>query len=112
VATNTSKQTGAADFSAVVDSFARDPLVSNGKMFGSVALKVNGKVFAMLVKGDLVVKLPRTRVDHLVTSGAGRAFDPGHGKVMKEWVCVPAGRAAWCALAKEACGFVAANTPR
>lgn len=57
-------------------------------MFGSSGLKINGKVFAMLVKGDLVVKLPRESVDELIAGGSGVAFDPGHGRVMKEWVRV------------------------
>jgi hypothetical protein len=65
----------------------------------------------MLVKRDLVVKLPRPRVDQLVASGAGKAFDPGHGKVMKEWVCVSAGRADWRTLAKEAHRFVFEGRP-
>jgi TfoX/Sxy family transcriptional regulator of competence genes len=48
-------------------------------MFGSSGLKVGGKVFAMSVKNELVVKLPRERVDELVAAGAGSRFDPGHG---------------------------------
>jgi hypothetical protein len=32
------------------------------------------------------VKLPRERVDELVEAGAGHRFDPGHGRLMKEWV--------------------------
>lgn len=90
-----------------MQSLARDSGVASGKMFGSLALKVNGKVFAMLVKRELVVKLPRPRVEELVASGAGKAFDPGHGKVMKEWVCVPVDSAPWLALAREAFRFVA-----
>lgn len=76
-------------------------------MFGSSGLKVGGKVFAMLVKGNLVVKLPKERVDALVASGKGEHFDPGHGRLMKEWVTVGSGaEAAWVALAREAKGFV------
>lgn len=104
-------QTADADFAELAQCFARDPTVKSGKMFGSVALKVNGKVFAMLVKRDLVVKLPKTRVDQLVASGDGKAFDPGHGKLMKEWVCIPVSRAPWLALAKEACRFVTQSHP-
>ena len=42
------------------------------RAFGSTSLKTNGKIFAMLVKGRLVVKLDRKRVDELVAAGRGR----------------------------------------
>ena len=54
-------------------------------MFGSEGLKIGGKVFAMLVKGQLVVKLPALQVQGIVNSNAGKLFDPGHGRLMKEW---------------------------
>jgi hypothetical protein len=95
-----------AGFAAIARAFENDRDVSLGKMFGSVGLKVNGKVFAMVVKGRFVAKLPKVRVDELVAAGAGEYFDPGHGKLMKEWVSVPSGRAAWIDLAHEAHAFV------
>lgn len=76
-------------------------------MFGSMGLKVGGKVFAMLVKGRLVVKLPKERVEALVASGGGEYFDPGHGRIMKEWVAVEPGNGDWQSLAREAKHFVA-----
>jgi hypothetical protein len=69
-------------------------------------LNVKGKIFAMLVKGKLVAKLPRERVDGLVASGAGEYFDPGHGRLMKEWVAVADARPRWVELASEAHTFV------
>ncbi|MBI3970860.1 MAG: hypothetical protein HY332_06185 [Chloroflexi bacterium] len=93
-------------FATVVAAFASDPTVDRGRMFGSVGLKVNGKVFAMLVKGALVAKLPRHRVDALVAAGDGTYFDPGHGKLMKEWVAVSGDAPSWIDLAREAYGFV------
>jgi hypothetical protein len=72
-------------------------------------LVVKGKIFAMLVKGRLVAKLPKARVDELVSGGIGEHFDPGHGRLMKEWVVVGAGRAPWTELAKEAYRFVKAG---
>lgn len=69
-------------FAPVVDAFARRRDVTyGGKGFGSSALKVNGKIFAMMTpEGTFVVKLPRPRVDELVRLGKGEAFDPGHGR--------------------------------
>lgn len=100
--------TGAeALFASVMGTFLQDPAVTQGRMFGSPGLKVGGKVFAMLVKGMLVVKLPKGRVDALVGSGHGRHFDPGHGRLMKEWVSIASrGEREWRAFAEEARSFV------
>jgi hypothetical protein len=50
-------------FVPVVDAFARYPDVSQRRMFSSSSiLAVNGKIFAMLVKGKFVAKLPKQRV--------------------------------------------------
>jgi hypothetical protein len=51
-----------------------------------MGLKVDGKIFAMHSKGKFVAKLPKDRVDELVRAGKGEYFDPGHGRLMKEWV--------------------------
>ena len=75
--------------------------------FGSSALKVDDKIFAMLVKGWLVVKLPQHRVDTLVTLGEGERYDPGGGRLMREWVTVgPEAEVPWFDLACEARDFV------
>ena len=79
--------------------------------FGSTSLKTNGKIFAMLVQGRLVVKLDRRRVDALVSSGDGERFDPGHGRLMKEWLAIEsASDDDWLALATESEAFVAGRT--
>ncbi|MGA8659721.1 MAG: hypothetical protein WB586_26675 [Chthoniobacterales bacterium] len=106
----TKRRAGQADeidprFGPVVDAFAADRAVSRGKGkgFGTGALKVNGKIFAMMSsKGKFVVKLPKERVDELLRSGKGERFNPGQGKLMKEWVVVLARETAWIDLAKEA----------
>ena len=98
-------------FAGVVDAFRGDENISLARMFGSDGLKVNGKVFVMLVKGDLVAKLPKERVAVLISSGLGEHFDPGHGRVMKEWVVLkPKERTQWLKLAKEAQQFVASTS--
>ena len=50
---------------------------SPSKGFGSNALKVNGKIFASLSKGRLLLKLPEARVDALVNSKRRFGFRPG-----------------------------------
>ncbi len=96
-------------FARVAAAFARDPRVSRKRMFSSNnVLSVEGKIFAMLVRENLVVKLQRNRVDELVRLGRGEHFDPGHGRLMKEWVVVAPGGADWTALAREAYAFVTA----
>jgi hypothetical protein len=64
----------------------------------------------MLVKEELVVKLPRARVEELVAEGAGVPFDPEHGRLMREWIAVsPSDRSQWIRLAEEARAFVSAG---
>ena len=98
-------------FARLVERFSADrsvtpPTTKAGK-FGSAALKVDGKIFAFLSQGELVVKLPRERVDALVESRNGKPFDAHRGKVMKEWVAIPPDRSrSWAKLADEARAFV------
>jgi hypothetical protein len=84
------------------------PAVTGGTGFGrSEGLRISGKIFAMLVKGELVVKLPRERVDALVAAGAAARFDPGHGRLMKEWASIPPSTPQrWRSLVEEARAFV------
>jgi TfoX/Sxy family transcriptional regulator of competence genes len=88
---------------------AEDAALERARMMGSEGLKTGGKFFAMVSRGELVVKLPRERVDELVEAGAGHRFDPGHGRLMKEWVALrPADEEACTAYVTEARRFVAA----
>jgi len=93
-------------FAPVASAFARNRSVTAGTLMSSYGLKINGKIFAMSVRGELVVKLPKQKVDALVSNGIGKRFDPGHGRLMKEWVVVGARHANWVTLAKEAYQFV------
>jgi hypothetical protein len=78
------------------------------RAFGSTSLKTNGKIFAMLVHERLVVKLPAARVEVLVEDGTGRRFDPGHGRIQREWLDLDMDEyATWIALATESEAFVA-----
>jgi len=84
---------------------------SGKKGFGSSALQVHGKIFAMMSsKGGFVVKLPQQRVDALIASGAGERFNPGHGRLMKEWVTIAStSEEEYLPLAREALEFVASR---
>ncbi len=69
-------------FEALAEEFAGRPGVttpaeSGRRGFGSTALKVNGSIFAMLVGGRLVVKLPKDRVAGLIARGPARRSTPG-----------------------------------
>ena len=96
-------------FRKVVEAFDSDSRVhvGEGKGFGKGALKVEGKIFAMISsKGEFVVKLPTKRADELVNTGDGSYFDPGHGRLMKQWVVLPPRKTSWIEIAKEAHRFV------
>ena len=93
-------------FAPVANAFAHRPRVTSGKMMSAYGLRVNNKIFAMFPRGEFVVKLPKTQVDELVKAGKGRRFDPGHGRLMKEWVVVGEGKAHWIELAEQAYQFV------
>ncbi|HEY2027236.1 MAG TPA: hypothetical protein VGG78_09510 [Gemmatimonadaceae bacterium] len=84
------------------------PLAGSRRAFGAGALKVGGKIFAMPAQGTLVVKLPAARVAALVAQGRGQRFDPGHGRLMKEWIVLDGGEDEWLELAREAFAFVGA----
>ena len=89
----------------VVDAFEK-AMGMPGRRFGSNGLKVNGELFALFTQGTLVVKLPKERVVELVASKIGKPFDPGHGRLMKEWLTVMSPKASWSELAREAHDFV------
>jgi len=93
----------------VIKAFARERRVTvgDGKGFGSGGLKVDGKLFALMSsRGQFVVKLPKQRVVELVAQGKGEQFDPGHGRLMREWIALHEGSDHWLPLAREARRFV------
>ena len=77
-----------------------------GSGFGRSALRYRGKIFAMFVRGRLVLKLPARRVAELVQAGAGVHFDANKGTPMKEWLSLaPESGLDWLTLAREALEF-------
>lgn len=111
----TTARTAEERYAAIVKKLASAPGVTppsegpgskNG--FGASTLRVNDRIFAMLVRDRLVVKLPEPRVAALVASGDGACFEPRRGRQMKEWLSVdPESEVQWLRLAKEAMEFVA-----
>jgi hypothetical protein len=104
-------------FDAVVEALVNTegvapPEGGPSRKFGSSGLKIHGKLFGMLVRDRLVVKLPRRRVDALVTSGEGERFDPRHdGRLMHEWLVLdPSSTQDWLSLATEAMEFVGSSS--
>lgn len=86
--------------------------VETGTMMGFPCLRVDGAFFASCDhrSGDLIVKLPRTRVAELVESGTGESFAPA-GRVFKEWVLFDDRDAdRWLELVHEAQVFVRGNS--
>lgn len=103
-------------FEALVDAFAGRPGVSapgeSGHCgFGSHALKIDGKIFAMLTRDHLVVKLPRHRVTALIDDGTGQPFVTGKATPMREWLVVDGeDEHTWHSLAQEALAFTGTGT--
>jgi len=96
-------------FESVVREYIDMADVTAGTGFGKGAgLRRGGHIFAMLVRGSLVVKLPRVVVADLVASGRGVPFDPGQGRLMREWVEVPDKRVEeWPAFVRQAFDYAA-----
>jgi hypothetical protein len=106
---------GAAEglFEDLVDELVGCPGVTpprGGSGFGRSALRWEKKIFAMLVRGRLVLKLPAPRVDALVAAGDGVRFDANKGTPMREWFSLdPESGLAWLPLAREALDFAQAG---
>ena len=99
-------------FADLAEQFAGEegvemPREGSPRRFGSDALTVDGSIFAMLTRGELVVKLPAARVTELVARGNGKPFTAGKGRAMPEWVVVAGDDPEeWHELAREALRFV------
>jgi hypothetical protein len=89
--------------------FSPEQQVSVGNWFGKRCLKVEGKVFAALWRGDVAFKLTgEAHAEALQVEGA-HLFDPrGQGHPMVEWVQIPAAQSsAWSRFARLARDYVA-----
>src|SRR5262252_5971387 len=72
------------------DCLPRDPRVSTVNMFGGVAARVNGQMFAGLFARGAVVKLSETDQKAALAIDGATMFDPmGNGRVMRDTVFLP-----------------------
>ena len=84
-------------FAEVMAALAEEPGVSfgkPGKAFGSSALKVNDKIFAMVSSaGQFVVELPKARSMDSTSTAAGVRFEASKGRPCRSgWPCTPSRR--------------------
>jgi hypothetical protein len=92
----------------LIDELMGEPGITppHGRGFGRSAVRFNGKIFAMFVRGRLVLKLPADRVDEMIAAGHGIRFDANKGTPMREWLSLdPASDEPWLPLAREALSF-------
>lgn len=72
------------------DCLPRDPRVSTVNMFGGVAAKVNGQMFAGLFARGAVAKLSASDQQAALAIDGAAMFDPmGNGRVMRDTVFLP-----------------------
>src|SRR5215469_13821125 len=72
------------------DCLPRDPRVSTVNMFGGVAAKVNGQMFAGLFARGAIVKLSEPDQKAALSIDGATMFDPmGNGRVMRDTVFLP-----------------------
>jgi hypothetical protein len=84
---------------------AADREIELKRAFSSPGLRFKDKIFAMHVRGDLVVKLPPGRCEELNADGRAAPFRIG-ARTMREWVVIgPEREFEWDALADEALAF-------
>lgn len=96
-------------FASLVRTLSRRTGVVLAPGFGSshAVLKIRGKVFAIFTPDQMVVKLPKERVDAMCCNRGFSQFDPRkNGQLMKEWLVVPGSDRRRAALAREALEFV------
>jgi hypothetical protein len=105
--TDTDGSPGEELYTAIAVRLLPEPDVDEGRLFSAHGLRTNGKVFAMLTRGDrITVKLPADRCAELAAAGRGVPFEAG-GRQMREWLSLTDPSAAEAlALAEEALAFL------
>jgi hypothetical protein len=111
ITSNKSTDTGRVLFDQLAEAYIERPGVGLGRMMSSQGLTINKKIFAMSVRGRLVVKVPAKQVRAWTADGRGEPFEPRPGRLMREWLSVPyepgaRGRRRWRSLIDDAFEFV------
>src|SRR5204862_7856598 len=74
----------------IQECLPRDPRVSTVNMFGGVAAKVNGQMFAGLFARGAVVKVSAADQQVALALDGAEMFDPmGNGRIMRDTVFLP-----------------------
>ena len=102
------------DFWDVAEPFLASGRLIEGTMMGTQCLRVatNDQFVATVerVTGNLVIKLPKTRVAELIAAGEGLSFAPAK-RVFSEWVAIPTfDEQRWTGLIHESVAFVSASS--
>jgi hypothetical protein len=95
-------------FWQVATPFLKRENIVKGTMMGFPCLRIDGAFFASEDRdsGDLIVKLPASRVQELLNDAMGEPFAPA-GRKFKEWVSIPKrDETLWKNLLAEALAFV------
>ncbi|MCU6501681.1 hypothetical protein LPN04_28190 [Rugamonas sp. A1-17] len=79
------------EFEDLCNTFATDPRVVRGKMFGKECLKIGGKAFLAQQGSYVVFKLNSPLLEQALALDRAVSWDPsGKGRPMREWVALPA----------------------
>lgn len=99
-------------FDHLAAALLSEPDVTERTGFGTnPGLRTDGKIFAMLLGDELVVKLPAERCAELVAAGSAEVFEIGR-RPMREWVRAgEVDEPRWRQLAEEARSYLA-SMPR
>jgi hypothetical protein len=75
-------------YAELVSRYVARPDVTFEPAFHNEVLKVHRRIFAMVVRGRLVVKLAADAAAALVGAGAAEPFETRPGRPMKQWVAL------------------------
>lgn len=110
---NAQKEAAQARLEGFADDYLARPGVDWGRMFGTIGLRVRGKIFAVAVHdGGLMVKIPEARAEDSQAAGETTRMVM-RGREMREWVVAPldAPDPLWASLLEEAYAYLDEITP-